>query len=362
MPAIIMGLRRGRRLSLRVAVSVLAAAAGNLPRANAGARDGAPLFAADEPLEITLAMPVRKLVATKADRPKLAGKLSYEDARGRTVSLDVQVSTRGHSRLAVCAFPPLKLNFKRKQTAGTVFAGQDKLKLVTACRRDSRHEDYLRLEYLIYRLYARVTPVSFRVRPVTMRYVETQGRGGPESGPAFFVEDISGVAARTGMRVVKQKRVAAADLDAEQLAVLSLFEYVIGNTDWSALAPDPGDDCCHNAEVVGPSKAQRALVAVPYDFDQAGLIDAEYALPDERLPIKSVRDRLYRGFCSGNDALAAVVGRFDAARPDIETLFRDATLSDRYRKQALKYLADSYSLIDDTGRRQREIVARCRGD
>ena len=361
MPAIVktMCSLRARLLAAQLVVAV-AFVLGHGP-AWAASREPAPLFTSNDVLHLTLAMPVRTIVARKKQRPKLAGKLSYMGKDGKPVELDVKVTTRGHSRLEICSFPPLKLNFKRKQVAGTLFAGQNKLKLSTDCMSSRRYQDYLQLEYVIYRIYEQLTPLSFRVRSVEMTYIDTASRRNrSETGHGFLVEDIKGVAARAGMRVAKQKTVARSALDPEQLALLSVFEYMIGNTDWSAISPEAGSDCCHNAAVLVPRNGSGKGVDVPYDFDQAGMIDTEYALPDKRLPIRSVRDRLYRGLCSGNSYLQAIVSRFDAARPKIEALFQTVSVMDSSRREAMRYLADSYAIIDDAAQRQKQIVAHCR--
>ena len=94
----------------------------------------APLFESDETLEITIEAPMRTLLRHTADRPVVDGKAHYADATGEMVSLAVQVSTRGKSRLDVCKFPPLALSVKKKAAAGTVFEGQKNLKLVTHCQ------------------------------------------------------------------------------------------------------------------------------------------------------------------------------------------------------------------------------------
>ena len=328
----------------------------------AQAADPAPLFAGQEPLAFTLSMPVRRLVSRARSKPVVAGTLSYVGADGATVKLDVEVTTRGKSRLEYCRFPPLSLDFKRKQVKGSLFAGQNKLKLVTRCRNGHNFEQYLALERVLYGVYAQVDEVAFRTRTAQVRYVDTE-RDDVEEAPAFFIEHEDGVAARLGMRAVDIPRLQIADIQPKALAVLELFQFMIGNTDWSALAPSGDEkDCCHNGAVLAASDAGTGrFVVVPYDFDQAGLINTVYAAPNERLPIRSVRQRLYRGFCATNDHLVEAIGAFDAARPAIESLFNDPAIDDKARADALAYLRDSYAIIDDPGERQDEIIEHCRG-
>ncbi len=326
------------------------------------AAEPAPLFASDEALELTLTLPLHELVSHARRRPEIEGTLSYENADGNAVDLDVEVTTRGKSRLEYCRFPPIGLNLKRGQVKDTLFAEQNKLKLVTRCRDDDSFEDYLELEYVLYRFYEHVNDYAFRVRPLRMRYVDSE-RDEIEEAPAFFLEHKDGLAARVGMHAVDVPRLTTADLRPDVLATVTLFEFMIGNTDWSALAPSGDeDDCCHNGAVLETQDGSEEFVFVPYDFDQAGLIDAVYALPSEKLRIRSVRQRLYRGFCATNAYLDEAIGVFDAARPAAEALIQDARLRDRTREEALEYLAESYEIINDPQRRQSMIVDQSRGE
>ena len=70
------------------------------------------------------------------------------------------------------------------------------------------------------------------------------------------------------------------------MATLAVFEYLIGNTDWSVPYQ-------HNIRLL-TVPAIKNPVPVPYDFDQAGLVEAFYALPSENIGVASVRERVYR--------------------------------------------------------------------
>ena len=351
-----------RSAPARVLFGVLAAAAvAWLPIDRACAADPAALFASSDTLELTLSLPLRRLVARRSSRPEVDGTLSYVTADGQTVELEVEVTTRGKSRLEYCQFPPLSLNLKRSQVPGTLFAEQNKLKLVTQCRGGDRYAQYLALEQLLYRVYQQVSEYAFLSRPVRMRYVDSE-RDDVEEAPAFFIEHKDGVGARVGMIPIDVPALHVADIRPDTLAVLGLFQFMIGNTDWSAVAPSGDeDDCCHNGAVLAPSNGSGAFVVVPYDFDQAGLIATPYATPAEQVPIRSVRQRYYWGFCAANDELDAAIAAFQAARPAIEALFATEVLDERSRRDALDYLSESYDIVNDPDKRQRQIVDRCRG-
>lgn len=347
-----------RRAGGLCGVMALAALASTPP---ALAQSAAPLFSSNDELTLTLEAPFRTLVARKTRRPNLDGRVVFTAPDGTEQALDVTVTTRGFSRLEICTFPPLRLDFKRSQVKGTLFAEQNRIKLVTLCQRNSSYEQYLELEYLAYRMLNEVTEYSFRVRPVRVRYFDSERERDYAEAPAFFLEHIDGVAARTGMRAVDLPGVAPDKLDLPSFAIYSLFQFLIGNTDFSATTPADGEDCCHNSGILESTGESPRFVVVPYDFDQAGLIGTSYALPDPRLRIRTVMQRLYRGFCSTNDYLGASVALFNEARPRIDALFESEKLQEKSRERALEYLHSGYEVLNDQAEFEQEVIERCRG-
>jgi hypothetical protein len=241
-----------------------------------------------------------------------------------------------------------------------LFAGQNRLKLVTLCRETERHRAYLGLEYFVYRMYRALDEAAFHVRPIRMRYVDTERNDEPRIAPAFFIEPIGGVAERVGWQAVAMPSLRLEQLEPRALARVALFQFMIGNTDWAATQPSDGDDtCCHNGDVLALPANPPSFVLVPFDFDHAGIVDAEYALPDERLRIGSVRERLYRGYCATNGHLDDTIAAFNAARPTIEALLEEQPLAPEVRASAASYLARSYEIINDEREKQRQIIDRC---
>jgi hypothetical protein len=348
----------GNRL-VRTAAWMLAAAL-CAPAASAAA-DAAPLFRDPQPLEMTLELPLKTLLRERKDRPEVDGVAVVTGPGGQSLRLDVKVSTRGHNRLEKCDFPPLSLDFKRSQLDGTVFAGQNKLKLSTRCRDGGKFGDYLELERLAYLLYQQVGDAAVQVRPARMRYVDTE-RGESVEGPAFFLEHFDSVAARVGRTVLDVPAVPLADLDPASLAVVGLFEYLIGNTDWAATSAAAGRDCCHNIVPLVPASGPGPVVPLPYDFDSSGFVDPPYAEPDARLNTRSVRDRVYRGYCISNPHLGQARGKLNAARPAMEAIIGAARLEPKIQRKALDYLAEGFEDINDSKGWQRRILDRCRGD
>lgn len=349
-------MKAGCRASVIVSLLLWVAAA---PKAQSAGDASAPLFAGDDELEIELRLPLKRLLRQRSQGFEVEGALLVT---GTANPLDVEITPRGHKRLEICAFPPLRLNFRRSQVADSAFAGHDRLKLVTLCRDSERHARYLELEYLAYRMYEQVAEAAFRVRWSNMRYVDSERDDEALMAPAFFLEPVAGVAERLGLEAVAVPSLRLEQIDPRALARLALFQFMIGNTDWAVTQPTLGEDvCCHNGDVLARPGSPGSFVIVPFDFDHAGIVDADYAKPDERLGIRSVRERLYRGFCATNGYLDETIAAFNAARPAIEALLEERPLTPETRAAAASYLAESYEILNHEQQKQRQIVDRCLG-
>ena len=313
----------------------------------------APLFDTTEPLALTLsadfgAIAKGRDTTKKDDHP---GTLSYVAPSGDTVTLDVKLQTRGHFRLRTCQHPPLKVGFDRGQTGQTIFAHQKSFKLVVQCRTGRSYENYLLEESLIYRVYSLLTDRSFRARLARVTYVDAKGRREPETRHAFFLEDDDRMARRNRAEVFKALGTYQSDADPEQMGLVAVFQYLIGNTDWSVAG-------LHNIVVIRDSIG--VLYPVPYDFDWSGVISPPYAFPDSRLGIRTVRQRLFRGECPTVEGLAPLLARFNAQKDAIYALYRDqAGLEPKQVKQTLDYYDEFYRTINDPRDMRRELQATC---
>ena len=320
-----------------------------------------PLFECDAALEFTLELPMKTLLRRADDRPVLDGKLLYTDQHGKPLEFDVQVTTRGHSRLEICRFPPLSVIFGKKQVKGTVFAGQKKLKIVTQCRKGDSYLDFLRHEYGIYKAFNVVAEPSFRARMLHITFRDTQGKYKDELHVAFFIESIKEVADRLDMESVKLNKIPPVHLDGENSSVYELFQFLIANTDWSKTKGPGDEDCCHNGKVLRESGTDTGWVVLPYDFDQAGLVNVPYALPHEQLPIRRVTQRLFRGRCEFIDHMDATIELFNREREAIEAALASGGVSEKRQRSQAKFVARFYDIVNDPKLRERHVDDRCLG-
>jgi hypothetical protein len=318
----------------------------------------AKLFESATPLTFTLRADFKSVLkdrdtATAKWRP---ARLSYSDSAGNPVEIDLAVKTRGIFRLrpGTCACPPLRFNIVGKTARGTIFEGQDRPKLVTHCQNERpEYEQIILQEYLLYKMYNLLTPLSFDVRLARIRYEDTQGKMDPVTAWGFLVEEDEAMAARNAGRILKQKGARPGDLDDEMMTLVSVFQFMIGNTDWSVAG-------LHNATLV---QQEGVIVPVPYDFDFAGIIGARYAGPDPRLPIKSVRQRYYRGTCMPESNLVPVLDRFRAKRADIYGVYDGfEPLTPGNVKRGRAYLDDFFKIIDDAGGPKYSMMSTCLKD
>jgi hypothetical protein len=321
-----------------------------------------PLFAADDTLSVTLQGPWAELRGRNAERRRHPGALMHVDANGREHRIAVTVEPRGITRRRLCRFPPLWLRLQPGDAADSVLEGQHALKLVTHCDPRPSWEQHYVLELLAYRIHNRITSHSFLVRPLAITYLDAQG--GVPDGPrfGFALEPAEQMARRNGRVRLRGGAFRARDYDPLALSRFMLFQYLVGNTDWEVQGVVGEPECCHNVRVTAANRtATTGLVAVPYDLDSSGFVNAPYAGPDARLPIRAVTERLFRGFCIHNPALADARREVLGQREAILALVRDEPrLAPRRRQAALRYLEAGLETLADEAAFRREVIARCR--
>ena len=212
------------------------------------------LFEDHSRLSVTLKGPWRRMTRRVSNPETYPGELLYTDASGQQNSLKIGITTRGLTRRdIVCDFPPLKLWFDREQSKGTPFRGQGSLKMVTHCKKSKGYEQYYVKEYLSYRIYNLITPYSFRVRPMMVTYLDSERDSKAFERFGFLIEDVDDMAARNGQKELEIPKISRHRLDPAETSNYMLFQYLVGNLDWSATTgPDPME-CCHNSKLMIPT-------------------------------------------------------------------------------------------------------------
>ncbi len=313
-----------------------------------------PFFDTQDPIEVTLTANIGQLRSDKsADHPWRSATMSYNAPDGNPLTVPLQARTRGIWRLRTCDFPPLRLNFSGETSKGSIFNKLDKPKLVSYCQDDDSYEQYILQEFQLYRIYQLLTPVSHRARLLRLTYADSATGKVRARRYGFVLEEPKAIAARLGGRVFEQTGAGAGDLDPDQNALLGVFQYMIGNTDFSIAG-------LHNVELL--LKEDGVLMPIAYDFDFAGAVNARYATPAEMLHIASVRYRLFRGYCTDPASYARSFAVFVEKKPQIYALYNDEIgklIKPGTVKETLRYFDEFYETINDPRSARRSIIEPC---
>jgi hypothetical protein len=250
------------------------------------------LFKEDGIIEITLRFDLSTYLRTKPKEDYLKTNITIHSSGTDSISKEIRLRTRGAFRNQYCTFPPIELNFKKVDFGYTDLNKISKLKMVTQCSSGRQNEDYVLKEYLAYKLFNILTDTSFRVRLLKVNYIDTRGKRKTITQYGFFIEPVEILTARTKSiqlrpRIITQKSISPRVMDR-----LAIFNYMIGNYDWAV----PNQ---HNVVKI-KSMVYDTIglpLAIPYDFDWTGLVNASYAIPAEITGTQNVRERLFLGVC-----------------------------------------------------------------
>lgn len=313
-----------------------------------------PLYRSETPLELTFTTNIRQLKRDRTDgTPWRAASMTYKDSTGTTVTVPMRARTRGIWRLKHCDFPPVRLKVADKDGRKTLFANVEEPKLVTYCRNTDQYDTWILQELQLYRAYRVLTDASHKVRLVKMSYADSATGKVEAVRWSFFIEDPAQVAQRLGGGIVKAKGASAEDLDPAASALAFTFQYFAANTDFSFYG-------LHNGEIL--MLADGRNIPIAYDFDFAGAINASYATVDPKLPIKSVRERLFRGYCAHSDAYPVAWEWFRSKRATIDALYTDPIgklLPSSVAQSTLRYFNDFWQDIRTTEQGKRRLLNDC---
>jgi hypothetical protein len=308
------------------------------------------LFRSDSVLDVTLRTDVRDLFRDRDTTKKVwrDATLSYAESAG-PVTIPVRMRTRGIYRLRTCDDPPIRLAFSDSAVRGTLFKGVHHPKLIVPCHSGNDYEQLILQEYAIYKVLNLVQPASLAARLLRVTFEDVNGSTKPRTSYAFITEDPERLGRRLGGTVDQAGGISVNDLTPDNAAWLCTFQYFIGNTDWSL----PG---LHNATAIIKGDSILPLI---WDFDWSGVVDAPYARPDPRLPIRGVRERVWWWRCLSADPLEPVLARFETLHDSITAVMRSIPgLTPREQQRTLSYYDDFYKAIANRQRFMRNVVQR----
>jgi len=318
-------------------------------------KDTFDIFNSTELMEIVITSDFKLLVKNKA-------KGEYQPAMLETIVFDtlkitrnIKIKARGNNRRQTCFHPPIFLNFPKKEAHFKQFEDFDKLKMVDYCKPGNIYEKYLFSEYYVYKLYNILTPYSFRVRLLKVKYIDSSGKKKPRTNYAFIIENVNQLAQRMNGIYFNREKISSRDVDAEYETLMSIFQFMIGNTDWSI-------PVLHNIKLVKVNDIKKPLpITIPYDFDYTGIVNTIYAIPIDELGIESVTERLFRGLCRDRSEYQKVFDLFLSKKEEIMNVYTESPYMDKNQvKYALSYLKEFYRIIESNASINNYIMGECR--
>ena len=299
------------------------------------------LFSKEEPLRIDLFADYVNLLDDVSDnRVYHDAKFSVHNPSSAINEMPIRLKTRGNFRLRkqTCNFPPLRFKFDADQTRGTVFQGQNKLKYVSHCQNFKEHyEQHTLEEFLVYRMYNIFTDYSYQVRLAQVNFIDVNERDTIQRF-GFFIEDKNHLAKRIGRQALKFRNIKQYQVLRSNMLVFSLFQCMIGNSDWDVSR-------LHNVDLMSVND-HSLPVAVPYDFDWSAIIAHDYFVLDPQIDLEAKYKRRYKSFRWSDEEFEAAFNTFHELRDELMTLISDFEyLENDNRLKMLDYISEFYDLI-----------------
>ncbi len=315
--------------------------------------DSVQFFMNDKPLNVTLSTDLGNLLSGKIKDTYQKATFTCKLPDSSTVSEDIRLNARGHMRRSICAIPPIRLSFKNAGSPKLSSLGT--LKLVNSCKTGNYNHQLLLKEYIIYKMYNEITNNSFRARLININYQDNLAKKKPFTQYAFFVENVDAMAKRNKRKEGNNIKISPFGVDRQQMTIVDIFEFMIGNTDWSV----PNN---HNIKLL-ISKKDSTLrpTPVPYDFDFSGFVNADYAVPDPMMEIETVVQRRYRGFPRNMSELVPILKLFTDKKEKIYAIINQFDLlENRTKKEMISYLDEFYKIINDPKEVQYTFIENAR--
>jgi len=318
------------------------------------AQNDSPLFQNEKPLPLRFDLSIRQIRKESNDSVYLPVQLAFQNDAGVWDSLASEMRVRGVFRKKNCHFPPLRVKFKKKAVENTIFAGNKSLKLVVPCQAGKDYNLLITKEYICYKLYETVSPFIFHTRLTDITLREPGKNKSKEFElRGFFIEDDDRVAKRAKGKIRDDASLHPLMMNDTNSVRHDLFQYMIGNTDWSATFQ-------HNAKLMELS--DKRVVPLAYDFDMSGVVNAPYATVDESLGISGPRERVYRGYCRNPAVFQAVRQEYLKAQPEMEKVLRqyEAVLGKGEYASLFEFIEEFFGTLKNDQAFTEKIVNACR--
>jgi len=295
----------------------------------------------EAPVAVTVETDMAALLAVQKVSDWQPAEIAFHTTACQYPGLAAKVKPRGVFRKANCEFPPIKIKLEKKDLEKQNLKAFRSLKLVTHCMEEYDFEQLVLKEYLVFKLYNVLTDRSFRVQLANVRYLDSQKKLPDIERYGFFVEDDDELAERLGGRILGEEHGEPKTIDNPQYKLFVLFQFMIGNTDWSL-------DNRHNTALVQPTGTDLPIpFPVPFDFDFCGLVDAPYAMPPHHLPISDVKERFFQWRGQQGEDFTETFALFQSKKDTMLRICQEfELLNEPCRKEVTAYLTSFFEMLE----------------
>lgn len=308
------------------------------------------LFTKEGMTNLTITCDFDSIKANLRSKSYSNGVMEIKQGGNNSTKLNVKLRSRGKSRRMMCSFPPLKVKFSKESLNANELESYDEFKLVTHCLENDNSEILIKKEYLVYQLYNLLTPYSYNVKLANITYKNTGTSFNKIKNIGIIIEDPDCLSHRNQCLALSQQVINLDSLDKFQEKLSSVFQYMIGNADWSYVM-------ARNIELI--RKSDGNIVPVPYDFDYSGLVKAPYSRANAALGQKTVLDRVYLGNSKSYEELQDCFNYFISKKAELlETIDEFSSLALDQRKEMKAYIQSFFDIITDPAKVETEMLRK----
>lgn len=293
-----------------------------------------------EGLKFDLEFDINLLIAHKNSDTSLTATLKYKNAKKQLVTWPAEVKTGGRYRLKVCDFPPLRIKLPKEELLARGYSGHNKFKIVTHCSDSgSGTQSVLAKEYVLYQIYQLLSEYGLHSKMVKITYRDAVS-GKKFTRMGILLEDDEEMAERIKGTICDECfGTSPAQIEPKNQLTQALFQYMIGNTDWSV-------EMNRNLEII-TLQGNGAKVLVPYDFDFAGFVNAPYAVPDANYGLKNMRERKFLGQPADKNTVEQVVALYiEKKKAVLRQIERCPNISSVEKADLLQYVESFYAQLE----------------
>lgn len=290
-------------------------------------------------IDIILEIDVNAIYENRRTNESFPAQAKIVDQEGNLSKWDIKVKTRGRFRRIKCDFPPLKLNFSKTDLKTSGYNDHDKYKLVTHCLSTSEGDNNILKEYLAYQILHELNPENYRAQLVRITYIDT-GSKDRFINYGIIIESTKNLEQRLNAEECEDcYNISSEQFEEDQLQTSALFNYMIGNNDWSIQG-------LKNTKVLKDLKTGQYKL-ISYDFDFSGMVSASYASPNVNLGLTNLKERYFLGLPVDSSELSKTIDYFNQKQAEIlEIIEKQQLMDNRTKKCITKYINQFYNQLN----------------